>query len=107
MNTFLVIFDIIVALIVLAVAGTIFFWEFKKKRNVEKTYEYHLRIVLNSGKVIHLTLDDALYQQFNQLLNAETGKFQITSPSKTDPTIQDAATTLYVQYIAAVSMRRW
>jgi hypothetical protein len=107
MTVFFVVFNSIIALCVLAAAMLVLLWEFRKKRDIEKTYMYHLRIILNSGKVLHLTLDDALYQQFNQLLQAETGKFQITTPSKSDPQIQDASTTLYVQYIAAVSMRRW
>jgi hypothetical protein len=104
---FQTVFDIIFAIVILGTAFTILFWEFKKKRSAEKTYEYHLRIVLNSGKIIRLTLGEELYQQFNQLLNQETGKFQINSPNKADTKIQDASTMLYMQYIAAVTMRRW
>jgi hypothetical protein len=103
----LIVFDILIGMIVLGVAGTVLFWEFKKKRNVEKTYMYHLKIVLNSGKIIHLTLDDALYSEFNNLLIQETGHFQIVNQNKNDPKLQDSSTMLYIQYIAAVSMRRW
>jgi hypothetical protein len=104
---FLIIFNLILGLIVLGVAGTILFWQYTKKRTVEKTYMYHLKIILNSGKIIHLTLDDELYNQFNALLIQETGKFQIVNQNKINPKLQDSSTTLYIQYIAAVSMRRW
>jgi hypothetical protein len=105
--TFLIIFNVLLGLILVAAAGAVLFWELKKKRHGEKTYMYHMRITLNSGKIIRLTLDEALYQEFNTLLNQETGKFQISTINKLEPKMRDASTTLYIQYIAAVSMRRW
>ena len=107
MNGFFVAFVFLLAAIILAVIGTVLFWELKRKRNADKTYTYHVKVTLNSGRVVRLTLDEALYDQFNGLLQQEEGRFCISAPSKSDQKIPDMATTLHIKYIAAVTMRRW
>lgn len=105
--TIIIILCVILFLAGMGAIGLWLFWKWKSKRLTEKTYLYHIKITLNNGKIITLTLDETRYITFNQLLNQETGKFQIAEPNKIDNTLQDSATTLFVQYVAAVNVKRW
>lgn len=100
-------FFVLLALVVLAADGMVVFWEWKRKRNADKTYVYHLRVTLISGKILRLDLDDQFYKEFMDLLNNEQGKFSITKINPADGKTHDLSTVLFIKHIAAVEMSRW